>query len=83
MEKTPTMRVLEAATKRDVRAVILDAITRQGSVAKAADELGLTPAGLYQWIERLNGTVVTTTEVTFNDFEYWALAQSATEPATA
>jgi hypothetical protein len=65
MDKTPAMRTVEAATGRDIREVILEAVQRHGSVSAAAVALGLTPAGLYNWIARLDGEVRTVAEVSF------------------
>ena len=68
MEKTGPMLMVEAATGKDIRQVILDAVTRTGTVPAAAAELGLSASGLYKWIRTLDGDVAARAEVSFSGF---------------
>lgn len=83
MAKTGSMLRIEAATGRDIRDIILDAIQRGGTVAAAAAELQMTPGGLYDWIDRLDGTVETRVKVEFPGFVPSPFPTPAEEPVPA
>jgi transposase len=56
VQKTPMMRTLEAAYRRDIRQVIQDLYRETGSIPGVARALCVSKESVYTWIELLNGS---------------------------